>query len=317
MIGKLRHLAHATTAAGHFCILAIDHRANLKEKLDAATSQPLSDEEFVGFKRSIVESMTGEFSALLIDPAYGIGTGVAQGIIPGQVGLLAPLEVTDYGLHPSQRSMTYIEGWSVGKIKRVGADGVKLLLPYHPEAKNLAEKHDTVERIVEACAKYDLPFYLEPIAYSLDPDTSLANEELSQIVVEMAKTFSDMNADILKMQFPANPDDEGNWKSACERLNAACGVPWALLSAGVDFETFKRQAEVACKAGASGVIVGRAVWAEAVDLQGDARSQFLGTTARQRMAELAAICAAHATPWHQRITIPDVNTGWYESYSDM
>ena len=39
-----------------------------------------------------------------------------------------------------------------------------------------------------------------------------------------------------------------------------------LLSAGADYKTFNRQVEIACKAGASGFLAGRALWQEGVQI---------------------------------------------------
>lgn len=321
MIGKYRHLSRCSTEAGHFVILAIDHRANLLEALNRAAPQPLDSAGFSAFKTRVTAVLAPETSAVLTDPAYGIGAGIAARAISGHIGLIGPVEVTDYEKHPSQRTVQWIPGWSVGKIKRIGGDGVKLLLPYHPEADNVDEKRDGVRKIVESCARWDIPFFLEPIAYSLDPARSLTNAELLQITVEMAREFAAMGADVLKLQFPVDPAqsrDESEWRSACAAVTEACGaVPWALLSAGVDFETFALQAQIACQAGASGVIVGRAIWSEAVTLQGEARDAFVTTTARERIRRLASICAQNATPWYDRIAAPDVALDWFENYEDL
>jgi tagatose 1,6-diphosphate aldolase len=123
--------------------------------------------------------------------------------------------------------------------------------------------------------------------------------------------------DVLKLPFPLDPkqsQDEGEYLSACQAVNDACSVPWTLLSAGVDYDTFLKQSKVACQAGASGVIVGRAVWAEAVELQGQARSDFLSTVAIERMKELAALCAEYATTWHESVEAPHDKIDWYEDY---
>jgi len=317
-MGKWRHLSHTTTADGHFVILAIDHRANLLEKLNQYAADPLSDADFMTFKQDVLRAIAPYSSAVLTDPAYGIAAGITTGTIAGQSGLLAPIEVTDYGLHPSQRALEFIPHWSVSKIKLIGGDGVKLLLPFHPDAANTPEKLQLVGRLVADCAVYDIPFFLEPIPYSLDPNSNLANDERLQICVEMCKVFSAMGVDVLKLPFPLDHEqtqDETEWLAACRAVNAACGVPWALLSAGVDFETFLRQSRVACEAGASGVIVGRALWAEAVELQRARRLEFLADVAPERMQELAKVCAQYATPWHQRVEQPDRGIYWYEQYS--
>jgi tagatose-1,6-bisphosphate aldolase len=316
-MGKLRHLSQCAADDGYFVVMAIDHREVLRTKLNENRSNPIDDAAFTAFKQQVIRGLIPETSAVLLDPEFGIGEGIAGRIITGRHGLLAPLEVTNYEQHPSQRDINFISGWSVAKIKRVGGDGVKLLLPYHPESESAADKQDVVRRIVDECAIHDIPFFLEPIAHSLDPKTPLNNAELRDVVVEMARVFSALGADVLKMQFPVDAkqsENENEWRAACDALNAACTVPWALLSAGVNYETFVRQAKIACEAGASGVIVGRAVWAEAVTLQGIEREAFITTIARERMRTLADACSEHATPYYERITMPDSSPNWFESY---
>ncbi len=311
-IGKYRHLLQSSTPGGHFTVLAIDHRANLKAALEKYGT--VTDAQFTDFKRQIMHYLLLQASAVLTDPDYGIGVGIAEGHINGHVGLLAPLEVTNYDLHPRERLTQFIENWSVEKIKRVGGTGVKLLLYYHPEDTLAAEKRALVTRIIDECTRYDIPFFLEPIAYSLDSSRPLDNTELRQVVVENARVFSRMGVDILKVEFPLNvaqERDEASWLAAAQELNAACAVPWTLLSGGVDYETFRRQARIACQAGASGVIAGRAIWGEAVGLQGQARENFLKHNGRIRMKELAALCAASATDWRQKVSPPQVGEGWY------
>jgi tagatose 1,6-diphosphate aldolase len=305
--GKYRHLTQCSTPAGHFCILAIDHRGNLWQSLNERASAPLTSREFADFKALVTRNLTPAASAILTDPQYGIFPGIASRAISGQIGILAPLEVTDYNVHPSQRALSYIPDWGVENIKRIGGAGVKLLFYYHPEAPNAVEQRDHIARIIEECGKYEIPFFCEPIAYSLDSAKSLANAELYQVVIESAATFSRMGIDVLKTEFPLDvkqEPDETRWDAALQELNRVCSVPWALLSAGTTYDVFKKQVMAACRAGASGVIVGRAVWTEAVALQGAERENFLATTGRQRMDELAAICAEYARPWHGKVASP-------------
>lgn len=298
-IGKYRHLTQCSTSNGHFVILAIDHRANLREKLDAEVPVPLTNEEFTAFKVQVMSQLLDHASAVLVDPVYGLEAGIRSQVITGRHGLLAPLEVTNYSLHPSQRTMEYIENWGVAGIKANGGNGVKLLLTYHPDSPDASQKRDEAARIVAECETHQIPFFLEPIAYSLDPNVPLTSAEKRDVVVRSAAQFSNVGVDVLKVEFPALPaDHESHWESALAELNDACGnVPWTLLSAGVGYDTFLRQVEMACKAGASGVIVGRAVWSDVIKLQGSERETFLKTTARERMEALARTCAQHAQNW--------------------
>lgn len=313
-LGKFRHLSRVANAAGHFVVLAIDHRANLLTALNQHAAQPLSDADFSAFKQAVLN--TPDLTAVLTDPAYGIGAGIAGGALHGRVGLLAPIEVTNYDLSPDQRQVQFIPHWSVEKIKRVGGDGVKLLLSYHPDAPDADEKRALVRQIVDQCGKYDIPFFLEPIPFALTPAQALTTDELSQVTVHLTREFCAMGVDVLKLHFPANTEDTpdpARWKQACEAVNAVCSVPWALLSAGVPYAAFLQQAQIACEAGASGVIVGRAVWNEAVTLQGEDRAAFLRDVVPQRMAELTQLCATFAHPWQTRVSPPQATLDWYEN----
>ena len=73
-----------------------------------------------------------------------------------------------------------------------------------------------------------------------------------------------------------------------------------LLSGGVDDATFERQVRVACEAGASGVLVGRSVWAEAATMAPGDRAAFLGSEGRARLARLASLVDEVGAPWRPR-----------------
>lgn len=317
--GKFRHLLRASTAAGHFVILALDHRANLLEALNRHAPQPLNDAAFTHFKQTLLHTLAPHASAILADPAYGIGPGIAGRALPPHAGLLSAIEITDYDLRPSARAVRFIPGWSVGKIKRVGGDGVKLLLAFHPEDADADVRRAAVRRLIDACGSADIPLYLEPIPYSLDESQPLSSVELTHLTVAIAREFSQMGADVLKLQFPADDEsDEQTWMRACEAVTHACGdTPWALLSGGVPFDTFARQAQIACRSGACGIIAGRAVWNEAVALAGKARVEFLATTGVERLEKLAQICADDAVPIFERVRMAEPEPLWYEHYDDL
>jgi tagatose-1,6-bisphosphate aldolase len=107
--------------------------------------------------------------------------------------------------------------------------------------------------------------------------------------------------------------DQGLWKEACTEISAASPIPWILLSAAVDYEVFVQQVIVACNAGASGIAVGRAVWKEAVTMDGDERMQFLRTTAKYRISRLTSLCHALAKPYTDFYTA-EAPFDWYKTY---
>jgi tagatose 1,6-diphosphate aldolase len=104
--------------------------------------------------------------------------------------------------------------------------------------------------------------------------------------------------------------DEESWESACAELDAEIPVPWVILSAGVNFDTFVRQAEVACRAGASGVLAGRAVWKESVGMSLDERRIFYATVAARRLADLKEVVDSYGRPWREP-SVASSGSDWY------
>jgi tagatose 1,6-diphosphate aldolase len=222
------HLSQCSSNRGVFTILAIDHRANLIDDMAKVRFKPTSYQDVCDFKSAVIRHLMDISTGLLIDPDYGFPALLASGV-PASFGLLAPLEVTDYTQHPSQRSTHFISDWGVDRIKRAGCRGVKLLLYFHPDAANASAQTDLVDRIVAQCQQQHIPFFLEPIAYSLDPSASLNNQERAQVVIESARHFAQHGVDVLKLEFPVDvteEPDERKWLHTLQELNAACSVPW-------------------------------------------------------------------------------------------
>jgi len=300
-IGKLRRLQQCATPGGHLVVLAVDHRNNLRRALNPRDPAAVPDEALVAFKREVVAALAPGASAVLLDPEYGALPAIRSGALPGATGLVVALERTGYTGDPTARVSQLLPGWDPRRAVRVGASGVKLLVYYHPDSSTAPQIEDLVRRVAAASVEAEVPFFLEPLSYSLDPDRRrLAPEERRRVVVETARRLTAIpGVDVLKAEFPLDVvavPDEAEWLAACRELTAASRVPWVLLSAGVDFETYLRQVAVAGRAGASGVAVGRAVWKEAAELPPGGRGPFLATVARERMARVAALCRALARP---------------------
>ena len=92
-----------------------------------------------------------------------------------------------------------------------------------------------------------------------------------------------------------------------------------LLSAGVNFEIFKKQLEIACRAGASGFVAGRAIWKEAATLGKKERIDFLKYTSAKRAEELVAIVHEYAVPWRKTLiqNIEKIDKDWIERYQNF
>jgi tagatose-1,6-bisphosphate aldolase len=258
---------------------------------------------------------------VLLDPEIGAAQSVVDGSLPAGCGLLVAIEATGYAGPSTARISRVLDGWSVAKAKRMGASAAKLLVYYHPNATNAAEQERLVARVAADCAAVDLPLFIEPLSFSIDPSLpELAGEARRRVVVETARRLTALGGDILKAEFPYDPSvtDEGRWGDACAELDAAARMPWVLLSGGVDDARFEAQVRVACRAGASGVLVGRSVWAEAATLPPADRSTFLQTTGRARLSRLVALVDELGTPWDARpgplLPLPEPGDDWYREY---
>ncbi len=310
-IGKLRGLQQISSQRGTFTALALDHRQNLRKANPALAS----DEQLSRFKLDVTSTLASRATAVLLDPEVSAAQAIAERSIPNNVGLVVAVESTGYTGDATARQAQIIPGWSVEKAKRMGASAIKLLVYYHPDSPTAPEIESFTKKIADDCAKQDLVLMLEPLSYSLDENKKLSSEEKRYVVVESAKRLTPLGADILKAEFPLDVAESNQmlWKEACEEISAVTDIPWILLSAAVEFEVFVQQVTVACNAGASGIAVGRAVWKEAVMMEGAERIKFLRTTGRQRISRLTSLCHALAKPYTDFYTA-EAPFGWHETY---
>jgi tagatose 1,6-diphosphate aldolase len=319
LLGTLRGLDACSSARGTFTVLALDHRQNLRKELRPDDPTSVTEAEMVEFKRAVVRELRGAGTGVLLDPEIGVGPAIADGSLAGGTGLIVAVEATGYEGPPGARASRLLPGWGVAQVKRLGASAAKLLVYYHPDAPNAADQERLVAEVAAACREADLALFLEPLSFDLDGG-KLRGEDRRRVVVETAARLTALGADILKAEFPydAAVTDETRWADACAELDAATPVPWVLLSGGVDDATFERQVAVACRAGASGVLVGRSVWAEAAGLAGPGRDAFLAGAGRARLGRLTALVDDLAAPWRPRWTAARTpeppGPGWYERY---
>ncbi|MGC8873938.1 MAG: tagatose 1,6-diphosphate aldolase [Chloroflexia bacterium] len=317
-IGKLRGLQQCASPEGIFVCLALDHRQNLRRILRPDAPSEVDGYTLSRFKVEVTAALAEQSTAVLLDPEYGAAQAVAAGALPGRVGLVVALEATGYEGEPHARRSRLLPGWDVAKAKRMGASMVKLLVYYHPESPTAEEVQALVRKVAAECRVHDIPLMLEPLGYSLDAARPLSPLERRKVAVSAARDLVGPGVELLKAEFLADArgePDERAWGEACSELSGASRAPWILLSAAVDFETYLRQVAAACRAGASGVAVGRAVWQEAAGLSGQARTAFLRTTARERLARLTEVCTALAMPF-SHFYRAEAPLDWYGRYGE-
>ncbi|MCI0460267.1 MAG: hypothetical protein L0Z62_25220, partial [Gemmataceae bacterium] len=146
---------------------------------------------------------------------------------------------------------------------------------------------------------------LETVAFPFDGEKKNSHsfrERKAETVIETARQLSRF-CDIYKAEFPGHIGRESDvqLQENMRKLDAACERPWVLLSAGVDFPEYKRQVEMALKAGASGVLGGRAFWKEYFQHDGViAREQFARQEAQGRVRQIDELVQQYGKPWYTR-----------------
>lgn len=270
-MGKVDGLQHLLTKEGKFTIAALDHRGSLKNNLHPENPEVTTDEEIREWKRIMIELYRDKVSGILIDPIFG------KGLIDTKLacGWIVSMEKTGYRGGKEERVTEMLSDWSVAQAKEMGASGVKLLLYYDPDNIELAEKQKQVaRRVAEECEREKIVFLLEPLSYKKSKEPYLVERIVDDLI--------DLPVDVFKLEYPGS-------KNECERISQKLKVPWVLLSAGVAYDQYKEQLQIACMSGAAGMAVGRAAWQEFGQYEGEAREKFFRGVAGPRMNELVEI----------------------------
>lgn len=312
--GRYRGLKTTSLSeADVFGIVAFDQRGSYRSMLPENT--PF--EEMVQIKVDIIGALSKYASAILTDANYGVLPAM---LMNGKSGLMMALEASGYSGDSTYRKPEFLDTWTPSKIREIGANSVKLLIYYNPQASQLADELDElIKQVVSNCHALGLPVFLEPMSYSVDKnikkDSAAFAEMRPDITVETARRLSQTGADVLKMEFPLDlkyNQDHAEWRKQCSRLSEASVVPWVLLSAGVDFEQFVPQVHIACETGASGFLAGRAIWKEAATMSPDQRKTFMAGTATERLRQLLDISRGKARPWTDFYSFGPLAFDWFE-----
>lgn len=319
--GKIRGLSATSTAGGIFTILAIDHRDSMRVVLDPDDPFAIPAADLTDVKLWLLRELGNEATAVMLEPEYSAAQAIATRSLPGTLGFLAAVEAQGYLGDPTARQTSLLDGWSVEKAKRLGASGIKLLVLYRSDSPIADAQDQMIRGVVADCARHDIPLFLEPLAYVTEPGLTTDSPQFAakrrRIVVDTVHRLGALGPEILKVQFPIDTRHESDravWADACAELDEAAPVPWALLSGGDPYELFRDQVRVACEAGASGFMVGRALWGEAVRAPRSERAMLVETVLRARFRELADVARTHGRDWAERHDMPHVDETWYPSY---
>ena len=332
--GKLRGLQRISNPNGTLTMVAFDQNSSMIEMAQKALKSKGADreptyEEIVEAKLDLMRQMAPGASGILIDAYYGAWPAIATEAMPPEKGLLVRVEKSGSGKNKFGGPMGEIEpGWSVEKIKLMGADAVKLLAPFEPGEKVSAEhQFALIQHVYSECKKYDILFLLEPVAFPIGSEKKTDKSFLdrkAETTIESARQISRF-CDVYKSEFPGTLGHETDEQLVdnLHALSEASERPWVLLSAGVDYPDYLKQVKMAMETGCSGILGGRAFWKEYFLQDGaEARTKFAAGEGLRRVSEAAEVVRENGSPWFAKygLTKEDflgirASEGWHARYS--
>lgn len=323
-VGKLRGLQQISDDTGRFTMIAMDQRGSLQKMLHPENPKAATYAEMEGVKLGVTEALAPHASGYLLDPEYGVAPTINRFVLPGRTGLLVALEQSGYEKKGNWRLTTLLDGWSVEKVKRLGASAAKLLIFFNPDAPREIVDHQVkvVQSVADECRRLDIAFVCEPMSYPVDESAEAFAHHKADTVIRTAEALSPLGIDVLKAEFPGDPKVTTNpdeLRKNSERLSRATKVPWVVLSAGADFNVFRGLVEVACRGGASGFLAGRAIWKDAFrEKTLAAQMAYVRTQGVKNFQALADLAHQYARPWWDfyggKEKLQDHFEGWYVKY---
>lgn len=277
-------LSSIARPSGAFAMLAVDQREAMRGMFAERQEAAVTDEQLTRFKVAATRVLSPHASAVLVDKQFAFDTVVDEGAVDPSCGLIAAADHFIAGNGEYVTDVVIDEEVDPAAVRAQGAVAMKLLVIHRPDGDPQV-RIDMVKRFVERCREAGLVSIIEPVAKA---PRDGRDWDWDDCVIEAARELGDLGADLYKAEVPLKGQgDEDEIRRRCAEITAAVSSPWVVLSSGVPAELFPRAVQLACEAGASGFLAGRAVWASVIgsdDIERDLRE--ISVPRLQRLAQL-------------------------------
>ena len=276
---------------GMMMVVAADQRGGMRKVLaDTPEEQAAIDEGTLGrVKSGIVKHLANKASCILLDAVCAVPDVVDDGTLARDTALLIGLDASGWDTDENgYRISKLVPGMNARRVRELGGTGAKLMVYLRSDTPDANTTNiQTIRDCVADFAAEDLLLVVEFLTYQLEGES---DEDYARVFPELivggTRICLDLGSKVLKLPYPGNPE-------ACRQVTELCeGVPWAVLSAGVNHETFLGQVEIAMEQGASGVIAGRALWKDCISLDDTVLADRLENIASKRLGEIQAVLEA-------------------------
>jgi tagatose 1,6-diphosphate aldolase len=275
-------MAAISTAAGNMLIVAADQRNGMKAVMTDGPDGAVTTEQLAEAKADLVRYLGNAASAILLDPEVALPAIPDNGVISRDTALVVGMDASGFEEVDGLRFTRFADGVTPQTVLDLGGDVAKMLwyMRADRQDENSRVAHE-IRDLVTACERVGLLLIVEILTYRLDGESEEEYQaKLPALVADATRISVECGAKVLKIQYPGSAE-------ACVAVNAAAeGVPWAILSAGVDHTTFIEQVRIAVANGASGAMAGRSLWKDSLSVNHDVRADLLTTRALPRLREL-------------------------------
>ncbi|QTE31045.1 hypothetical protein [Pengzhenrongella sicca] len=280
-----RAMASICTAAGNMLIVAADQRNGMKAVMNCPDGPgAITKEELADAKADLVRYLGNHAPAILLDPEIALPALVDDGTLGRDTALVVGLDASGFeevdGLHYTK----FVAGMTPRTARDMGGDAAKMLWYVRSDRQGPDSRvADEMRELITACTQEGLLLIVELLTYRLEDESPSEYESaFPTLVTDAAALAVACGAKVLKLPYPGSAE-------ACAAVTkVADGVPWAVLSAGVDHTTFIEQVATAVANGASGAMAGRSLWKDSLAMTHDGRRSLLTDRALPRLRELAA-----------------------------
>jgi tagatose 1,6-diphosphate aldolase len=277
---------------GAMMVIAADQRGGMRKIMADRPSEEagITDAMLGETKSDITRYLASQASCILLDPICAVPGVVDDGVLARDTALLIGLDASGFDTTAEgYRLSRLVPGIDARKVRALGGTGGKIMVYLRgdrPEANTANIK--ILRDCIEDFGNEDLLLVVEFLTYELPGESK--DEYRSRVpglIEEGTRICLELGSKVLKLPYPGNAE-------ACAKISALCGtVPWAVLSAGVDHDTFLGQVETAMANGASGVIAGRALWKDCISLDRSVTRDRLVNLAVPRLRQIQEIVARH------------------------
>lgn len=277
---------------GTFLMVAMDQRESLRAMLAEHHPAPVEDDRLVRFKLAVARELSPHASGFLIDRPFGFDEVARQRLLPPTCGLMLAADAIVPEPGNPVGDTTLDPELDAHAAAAAGVVALKLLIVWRDDRER--ERRLALAR--EFVATADAAGLLSVLEGVVRPPGGANGFDREAAIVAAARELAAVAPSLYKVEVPLHGRGEpAELERRCRDIDAVVDCPWVVLSSGVEPSDFPAAVESACRAGASGILAGRALWRDT--LAADDPTPLLRVHSAPRLQRLGEIVDRHGRPW--------------------